>query len=107
MSDSRLTRVVAVAVCGGFLWLGQELHSTGGGVDLATRRNAPAVDAAPSSAGPSTRVFTADQSGTHLYVWDVAANGNAKYIGSATAVQSTSPPRSTSGLMGQGFRTGQ
>jgi hypothetical protein len=80
MRDSKFWRIVAVAVCVGIFYVGHGLHSQGlhgrgsdGWPSLENTAHAGgvAVDAIGANAGRmATRLYTTNETGTILYVWD-------------------------------------
>jgi hypothetical protein len=95
MQDGKFWRTVAIVICGGLLYVGHGLHNGasdrlpslvntahGGGVAVDNRRS-------------FTRIYTSDESGTYLYVWDEpAGGGNPKHVATvAVPVKKSTPAR--------------
>jgi hypothetical protein len=77
MQDSKFWRIVAVVICGGIFYVGHGLHNSSSEplpsfVDSA-RAGGVGVDAPGTSLMRTWgRLYTTDETGTYLYVWDAS-----------------------------------
>jgi hypothetical protein len=82
MQDSKFWRFVAVVGCVGIFYVGHGLHSPGreGLPSLVNSAHAGgvAVDAIGAGTGRSaTRIYTSNETGTILYVWNAPTGGES------------------------------
>jgi hypothetical protein len=83
MQDSKFWRVVAVVFCGGLLYVGYGLHSGGrDGIPSlvnTARAGGVGVDRLPGQLDEksSSRLYTANEDGTRLFVWKLSLVGDA------------------------------
>jgi hypothetical protein len=83
MQDSKFWRVVAVVFCGGVLYVGHGLHSGGrDGIPSlvnTARAGGVGVDRLPGQLDEKSysRLYTANEDGTHLLVWKLSLVGDA------------------------------
>jgi hypothetical protein len=79
MQESNFWRIIAVGVCVGIFYVGHGLHNPGREGMPALINSAyaggVAVDAIAAGVGRSgTRIYTSNESGTVLYVWDASTD---------------------------------
>ncbi len=81
MRDNKFWRIIAIATCIGIFYVGHGLHQPGNDAmpSLANSAHAGvAVDAITAGSGrTATRIYTSNETGTVLYVWDAPAAGGA------------------------------
>ncbi|HXY34402.1 MAG TPA: hypothetical protein VEI07_09255 [Planctomycetaceae bacterium] len=87
MQHSKFWRTVALVLCVGIFYVGHGLHNPGseGTASLvnSARASGVTVDAIASGVGRvATRLYTVNESGTILYVWDAPSgrDGMPKHI---------------------------
>jgi hypothetical protein len=85
--ESKFWRIVAVVGCVGIFYVGHGLHNPGGegtaSLVNSARASGVAVDAIASSVGRlTTRLYTVNESGTILYIWDAPSGreGMPKHV---------------------------
>jgi hypothetical protein len=88
MQDIKFWRIVAVAACAGLFYVGHGLHHSGGdavpSLVSAARASGVALDALASQPGTRSyaKIYTANETGTILYVWEApfARGANPKHV---------------------------
>jgi len=86
MRDSKFWRIVAVVMCVGIFYVGHGLHSQGpdgrgsdGWPSLVNTAHAggvavDAIGAGPGAGRTATRLYTTNETGTTLYIWDAPSS---------------------------------
>jgi hypothetical protein len=88
MQDSKFWRIVAAAACTGLFYLGHGLHHSGSegmpSLVNTARASGVAVDALASHPGTRsfTKIYTTNETGTILYVWEApfTRGANPKHV---------------------------
>jgi hypothetical protein len=84
MQNAGFSRLIAVVICCGLFYVGHSLNR-GANVSLFQDRVLAGGTSVSPSGPASLQIFTADESGTHLFVWHVIGTGTPKFAGEAKA----------------------